>query len=110
MTYKQSKIHAQLQSSQLVQHLSVQQAKASYFPAILPKAVELKQSYTLPGPPPRRARNRSQLKKKSPQHTEACVLGYLHSELPKFSVAELLRLWALFAIKSFLDVLPYFSG
>lgn len=55
----------ELQSSQLVQHISVQQAKASYFPAMLPKAVELKQSCTLPGPPPYGSQNRSQLKKKA---------------------------------------------
>lgn len=73
-TYKHSRIHAHLQSSQLVQHISGQQEKASYFPAMLPKAAELKQSYTLlPGPPSCRTQNGSQLKKTPrPQQTAYC--------------------------------------
>lgn len=88
MTYKHSKSHAQLQSSQLVQHITMQQAKASYFPAILPKAIELEQSYTLPGPPPCRTQNRSQLKKKFSAYRS------LHTGISTLRTSEVLCSWA----------------
>lgn len=57
-------------------------------PSYIAKAVELEQSYTLPGPPPRRTQNRSRLKKKFSAHRS------LHTGTSTLRTSKVLCSWA----------------